>query len=230
MSRPMIAIPGRFADQAHLIRREAIALSDRLMKSVLVAGGEPVMIYPDEPAELDARYGWIDGLLLPGGGDVDPLIYADARGKVYGVSRAQDDFDIALTRWALDNGIPTLAICRGFQVVNVALGGTLEQDMQVPHRDLVHDVNVDGAVAAITGPKVTASCWHHQRVERLADGLRVLSTDGDGTIEAADMPSAKGWFIGLQWHPEDTAAEDGDQAALFGKFVTAAAAFASARR
>lgn len=229
MTRPVIAIPGRFADKASFIRESAIALSERLMESIHRAGGEPIMIFPKSLDELESRFDWIDGVLLPGGGDVNPLLYADAvEENVYAVNDAQDAFDIALIRWAFDRGIPLLAICRGFQVVNVALGGTLEQDMDEDHKRQ-HQITVSGAVAEITGPTVLASCYHHQRVERLAEGLRVLATDSDGTVEAADLPNAPGWFLGLQWHPEDTAAVDGDQANIFSRFVSAAAEF-SARR
>lgn len=231
MSRPVVAIPGRFADRATGIRKDSIALSDRLMASVYDAGGEPIMIYPRSVEEIADRFGWVDGLLLPGGGDVDPLRYADsAHEEVYGVNAAQDAFDIALVNWAFDCGVPMLAICRGFQVINVALGGTLEQDMRDPHRDHLHQITVTGAVAEITGSTVLASCFHHQRVERLAEGLRVLATDDDGTVEAVDLPQSKGWFLGLQWHPEDTAKSDDTQSALFVKLVNEAHRFASARR
>jgi putative glutamine amidotransferase len=201
------------------------------MKTVADAGGEAVLVYPTADIDFESRFAWVDGVLLPGGADVDPLLYADHRdGSVYGVDRRQDDFDIALSKWALDRGVPTLAICRGFQVINVALGGTLEQDMAEDHRDRMHTITVTGAIAGITGPTVEASCFHHQRVEKLAEGLRVLATDHDGTIEAVDRPDGAGWFFGLQWHPEDTADTDGHQAAIFAALVDAAEKFASGRR
>jgi putative glutamine amidotransferase len=232
MSRPLIAIPGRFASKSTGIRLESLALADRLLASVYEAGGEPVLVYPRGLDEMKDRLSRFDGLLLPGGSDVDPHLYGanEIDPSVYGVNTDQDAFDIAAFTASISMSVPTLAICRGFQIVNVALGGSLEQDMRDPHRDRIHPIGVTGRIAEITGSSVMASCYHHQRVDRLADGLRVLATDDDGTVEAADLPSASGWFVGLQWHPEDTASQDSSQSALFVEFVKAAAEFASARR
>ena len=230
MGRPIIAIPGRYADTATLIRRSAMALAERLMESVHAAGGEPVMIYPESVPAVASRFAWIDGLLLPGGGDVNPLLYdSSVDSSVNGVNEKQDAFDIELIKWALTTGVPMLAICRGLQVVNVALGGSLEQDMPQPHRAHKHEIKLSGLVAEISGERVTASCFHHQRVRQLAEGLRVLATDDDGTIEAVDRPDSVGWFLGVQWHPEDTAAEDGQQLALFTHLVASATEY-SARK
>jgi putative glutamine amidotransferase len=232
MPRPLIAIPGRFASNSTGIRMESLALADRLLASVYNAGGEPVLIYPRGTEEIKDRLVRFDGLLLPGGSDVDPLLYGESEidPSVYGVNSDQDAFDISMFLTSIEMSIPTLAICRGFQIVNVALGGSLEQDMRDPHRDRLHPINVSGSVAEITGSSVMASCYHHQRVQRLAEGLRVLATDEDGTVEAADLPNASGWFIGLQWHPEDTASSDNAQSALFVEFVQQATKFASAKR
>lgn len=227
--RPLIGVPGRFASRADGLRKEAIVNAERLLRSIYRAGGEPLTLFP-EGATTD-RFEMLDGVLLPGGGDVDPALYGEAiaNDSVYGVNRAQDEFDMALLKWALDNGVPTFAICRGVQVVNVALGGSLEQDMNEPHRDHIHEVTVTGAIAEITGSTVQASCFHHQRVKTLAPGLRVLATDHDGTIEAVDLPDSKAWFLGTQWHPEDTAADDKAQQGLIDAFVAEARQFKAAR-
>lgn len=220
--RPLIGIPGRFAAHADGLRRDAIVNAERLLEGVFRAGGEPLTLFPSD--DLDGRFDYLHGLLLPGGGDVSPSLYGEqiAHDSVYGVNEAQDAFDIALLNWALDRGIPVLAICRGFQVVNVALGGSLEQNMDDPHRNRVHTVNVTGRVADLTGDRVSASCYHHQRVKTLAPRLNVLATADDGTVEAADLQDAKGWFLATQWHPEDTAAEDVSQQSIFNAFISAA--------
>lgn len=216
--RPIIGIPGRVASEGDA-RRVRVRGTQQILESIYAAGGEPVILYPRH--ELAGRFDFIDGLLIPGGGDVDPTLYGDTdiHPEVYDVDHDQDLFDMAALRYALDHGIPTLAICRGFQVANVALGGTLEQHMDQHHRDMTHTIAVSGLVADITGPEVTASCYHHQRVKKLAPPFRVLATDTDGTIEAVDIPDAKGWFLGLQWHPEHTAAGDPAQQSVFDAFL-----------
>ena len=94
--------------------------------------------------------------------------------------------------------------------------------MSEPHRDHIHEVKVSGSIADITGDTVQASCFHHQRIKKLAPGLRVLATDSDGTVEAAELEEAKAWFLAVQWHPEDTSASDASQQAVFDTFVAKA--------
>jgi putative glutamine amidotransferase len=110
------------------------------------------------------------------------------------------------------------------QVVNVALGGDLEQHMAAPHRHVVHPVSVDAAtaLAGAVGRTVDASCYHHQRVQRLGDGLVAIARSADGTVEALAKPDAPGWFLAVQWHPEDTFSTDPDQVAVVRALVTAA--------
>jgi putative glutamine amidotransferase len=168
---------------------------------------------------------WADAVLLPGGGDLDPSWYGQAvvSDEVYDVDRVQDAFDLAVARWALDAGVPLLAICRGVQVVNVALGGTVLQHMDVPHRGLLHDVRVSGEVAGkVFGDRLTVSCYHHQRLDRLGDGLREVGLAEDGTPEAFESDAAAGWFLGVQWHPEDVAASDAAHQRAFDALVSAA--------
>ncbi len=214
--RPLIAIPARFSASASALRYAAEVSARALVDAVWRAGGEPVTIHP-APDDVATRLSRFDGLLLPGGGDLAPHRYgaADTHASVYDVDDLQDSFDLALACAALDFGLPLLAICRGLHVVNVALGGTLSQDMDPDHRYLRHPVT------AHSGP-MTVSCYHHQRVDRLGDGLAVIATAVDGTIEAVDLPAATGWFAAVQWHPEDTAATDPLQQNLFDTFVKAA--------
>ncbi|MFF5372751.1 gamma-glutamyl-gamma-aminobutyrate hydrolase family protein [Streptomyces sp. NPDC013187] len=229
MTRPLIAIPARFSATTSALRYAAEVNARALVEAVWRAGGEPVSIHPTDPAETDvaARLTRFDGVLLPGGGDLAPHRYgaADTHDAVYDVDDLQDAFDLKVARATWNLGLPLLAICRGLQVVNVALGGTLEQDMGGPdreHRHLLHPVTIRSGTrtAHVVGAdKIEASCYHHQRVDRLGDGLTVAATAEDGTIEALELPSAQGWFTAVQWHPEDTAHHDPFQQNLFDALI-----------
>jgi putative glutamine amidotransferase len=233
MSRtPIIAIPGRFSASASAHRSRALTTARALSELVLAAGGEPVTVHPWAPDgavtddAVGARLGFVDGVLLPGGGDLSPERYADgtAHDEVYDVDDEQDAFDLAVARWAIASGTPLLAVCRGMQVVNVALGGDLEQHMAEPHRHVVHPVSIDAGtvLAAAIGSSTQASCYHHQRVLRLGSGLVPAAYSGDGVVEALVKPDAPGWFLAVQWHPEDTFTTDADQLAVVRALVDAA--------
>ncbi|MFF5570068.1 gamma-glutamyl-gamma-aminobutyrate hydrolase family protein [Streptomyces luteogriseus] len=229
MTRPLIAVPARFSATTSALRYAAEVNARALIEAVWRAGGEPAGIHPADTGAAD-RLARFDGVLLPGGGDLAPSRYgaADTHDTVYDVDPLQDTFDLDAARHALESGMPLLAVCRGLQVVNVALGGTLEQDMGGPereHRHLVHPVTLEpgSLVARAAGAeKADASCYHHQRVDRLGAGLRVTARAADGTIEALELPGAAGWFTAVQWHPEDTAHEDPAQQGLFDALVRAA--------
>jgi putative glutamine amidotransferase len=228
--RPLIAIPARFSARTSALRHAAEVNARALIEAVWRAGGEPAGIHPAGTGTA-ARLARFDGVLLPGGGDLAPSRYGatDTHGTVYDVDTLQDTFDLDVARHALESGLPLLAVCRGLQAVNVALGGTLEQDMGGPereHRHLVHPVTLepDSVVARAAGvEKTDASCYHHQCVDRLGTDLRVTARAADGTVEALELPGAKGWFTAVQWHPEDTAHEDPAQQRLFDALVRAAA-------
>jgi putative glutamine amidotransferase len=225
----LIAIPARFAATTSALRYAAEVGARALIESVWRAGGEPVSIHPAD-SDVASRLARFDGVLLPGGGDLAPHRYGatDTHDSVYDVDDLQDAFDLEVARRTLESGLPLLAVCRGLQVVNVALGGTLEQDMGGPegeHRHVVHPVGLEAGsvVAEATGAeKVDASCYHHQRVDRPGTGLRVTATAADGTVEALELPGARGWFTAVQWHPEDTAHKDPAQHGLFAALVRAA--------
>ncbi|MFI7131493.1 gamma-glutamyl-gamma-aminobutyrate hydrolase family protein [Nonomuraea sp. NPDC050153] len=236
--RPLIAIPARFSASASALRYAAEANARALIEAVWRAGGEPVALHPHapggaaDPDEVAERLARFDGVLLPGGGDLAPHRYGDgaAHASVYDVDDEQDGFDLEAARQALAAGLPLLAVCRGLQVLNTALGGTLEQDMGGPdreHRHLVHPVALlpGSLVERVTGAqKVSVSCYHHQRVARLGAGLTVTAEAADGTIEALEAPALSPWLAAVQWHPEDTAHEDPAQQAVFDAFVRAAGA------
>ena len=229
---PIVAIPGRFSATASALRHRALVTARALSECVLRAGGEQVTVHPwapdgeVSPGDAGRRLAFADAVLLPGGGDVAPHRYGAAAtsGEVYDVDDLQDSFDLAVAGWALRRGVPLLAVCRGLQVVNVACGGTLDQHMGVPHRHVVHPVAVAAGTVldGIAGPVLAASCYHHQRIHDLGAGLRPVARAADGGIEAVEHERANGWFLGVQWHPEDTAAADPAQHALFAALVAAA--------
>ncbi|MET9403643.1 gamma-glutamyl-gamma-aminobutyrate hydrolase family protein [Kitasatospora sp. NPDC002965] len=239
-ARPLIALPARYSASASALRYAALVTAEALAEAVYRAGGEPFMMLPAGPRapgaagaeEIAERLARCAGLLLPGGGDLDPAHYggADRHPEVYDLHPGQDAFDLALAGYALVAGLPTLAVCRGLQVVNTVLGGSLEQDMGGPGRDHRHVLHrlapVGGSLlASVTGTgEREVSCYHHQRVDRLGRGLRVTARAADGTVEAVELASPAGWFLGVQWHPEDTAAADPGRRAVFEALVEAAAA------
>ncbi|KMS76570.1 peptidase C26 [Streptomyces viridochromogenes] len=227
--RPLIAIPARFSATTSALRYAAEVNARALIEAVWRAGGEPASIHPVD-SEVAARLARFDGVLLPGGGDIAPHRYgaADTHDSVYDVDDLQDAFDLEVARHALESGLPLLAICRGLQVVNVALGGNLDQDMGGPereHRHVVHPVAIRRGTLleqATGAEKTEASCYHHQRVDRPGTGLEVTARAADGTVEGVELPGGRGWFTAVQWHPEDTAHEDPAQQGLFDALVRAA--------
>jgi putative glutamine amidotransferase len=212
--RPLIVIPARFSASASALRFRAEVNAHKLVTAVYDAGGEPLTVHPAPPADDDEvrdRIHFADGILLPGGGDLAAhWAGQQAHDRQYDVDETQDAFDLALARVALEDRIPLLAICRGLQVVNVARGGDLIQDLPAAHRG-VH----------VVGDR-TVSCYHHQGVGRPGKGLRAVAWAGDGTIEELTLDEHDGWFRGVQWHPEDTAGADPAQAALFEGLIRAA--------
>ncbi|MFG2727236.1 gamma-glutamyl-gamma-aminobutyrate hydrolase family protein [Streptomyces canus] len=228
-ARPLIAIPARFSATTSALRYAAEVSARALVEAVWRAGGEPASIHP-AAGDVPARLARFDGVLLPGGGDLAPHRYGavDTHAAVYDVDDLQDAFDLEVARAALELGLPLLAVCRGLQVVNVALGGSLEQDMGGPereHRHLAHPVQIERGTLlerATGAQKADASCYHHQRVERLGAGLTVTARAVDGTVEGLELPGLPGWFTAVQWHPEDTAHEDPAQQGLFDALVRTA--------
>ncbi|MEZ5095581.1 MAG: gamma-glutamyl-gamma-aminobutyrate hydrolase family protein [Nocardioides sp.] len=169
---------------------------------------------------------------MPGGGDLAGHWSGQPEhAALYDVDDDQDAFDLAVARVALAAGVPLLAICRGLQVVNVLRGGTLLQDMdEMPgalghHRHHVHQLSVQPGTlsSSVVGEQVEVSCYHHQCLAELGEGLVVTARSEEGVVEAVEIPDGPGWFLGLQWHPEDTWAEDPQQLGVFQSFVRAAA-------
>jgi putative glutamine amidotransferase len=234
-ARPLVVIPARFSDSASALRYDAEVAAAKLLEAVWNAGGEPLVVHPTTPEphieELAARFWMADAILLPGGGDMASRWYGeDPHPSLYGVNEDQDAFDIALARWAIQDKIPLLAICRGNHVVNVALGGTLVQDMTEAtgrdHRQMVHDIELTANSSLrdiVAHDRLTISCSHHQSIDQPADKLVPAAYAADGTIEAVTLAGCEGWFLGLQWHLEDFADTDPIQQGIFQAFVAAAA-------
>ena len=199
-----------FWDQAaHLV-------ADSYVSSVQRTGAIAVLLPVDvrAPVELLER---IDALLLIGGADVDPAVYGEpCHPATEATYRERDEFEIELLLRGLSRELPVLGVCRGMQILNVALGGTLEQsliaeDGNHPHRRTLgsfegtdHTVQLEpGSLAAeAAGEELhVARCHHHQGVRRLGEGLVVTGRAADGVIEAIETSSG-GWTLGVQWHPE----------------------------
>ncbi len=240
--RPLILIPARFSASAAALRFEAEVTARKLAEAVFNAGAEPLTVHPHVPGgtildnkRVGSRFGFVDGVLLPGGGDIAHRFYGgEPHASLYDVNEEQDLFDFSVARWAQATGRPILAICRGLQVVNVDRGGTLHQDMPEPHRHVVSDLELrPGTVLgdAVGKPVIRVSCFHHQALDRLGQDLRVSARSADGTAEAVELTATAGgpWFLGVQWHPEDTAASDPAQHAIFAALADAARAFAAGR-
>ena len=229
--RPKVIIPARFSQSASVLRYQAVVTSRTLSQAVLSAGGEPLTVHPHAPGgrvsteEIAERFSFADAVLLPGGGDIDPARYGQSVSSqdVYDVDAEQDAFDLAVAQWAWSAGVPLLAVCRGLQVINVSLGGDLVQHMPTPHRHVVQDITVrsDSMLAGIVGDGVTISCYHHQQVSALGHGLQAVAHAADGTVEAVERVDGRGWFLGVQWHPEDTVQQDPAQLAMFQALISA---------
>lgn len=188
---------------------EAALLPAAYPRLVQRAGALAAMLPPDEPARAAAAVARLDGLVVAGGPDVDPARYGAERSPRTGPPAPERDaWELALIEAALAAGVPLLGICRGMQLLNVALGGTLVQHLD-GHAELVgvfggHAVKpVPGTrYAGIVPEELTVPTYHHQAVDRLGTGLLPSAHAPDGTVEAVELPPEEGWVLGVQWHPE----------------------------
>ncbi|MGW4288735.1 gamma-glutamyl-gamma-aminobutyrate hydrolase family protein [Streptomyces sp. NPDC004673] len=188
---------------------EAALLPAAYPRLVSRSGGLPALLPPDEPELAPEVVARLDGVVIAGGPDVDPARYGAERSPRCGPPAPERDaWELALIEAALAAHVPLLGICRGMQLLNVALGGTLVQHLD-GHAETVgvfgaHPVHpVPGTLYAAVQPDGTSvPTYHHQAVDRLAPGLIPSAHAADGTIEAVELPSAQGWVLGVQWHPE----------------------------
>jgi putative glutamine amidotransferase len=200
------------------------------------AGGIPLLLTPGEE-RWQTLLSHLQGLVFTGGGDIDPQHYGgQPHEAIYMVDRERDASELALGQAAVEHGIPTLAICRGAQVLNVTLGGTLYEHLpdaigealahRAPPREPTHHavtVSAESRLAAVVQElEFTCVSWHHQGLREVAESFHIVARTPDGAIEAVEMRDHP-WLIGVQWHPEITAAEDATQQRLFDGLIKAAA-------
>ncbi|WP_244269095.1 gamma-glutamyl-gamma-aminobutyrate hydrolase family protein [Mycobacterium parascrofulaceum] len=206
-------------------------------QGVVAAGGAAVLLPPQpvDPETVGAVLDSLDALVITGGYDLDPAAYGQQPHPSTDQPRGdRDAWEFALLRGALDRGLPVLGICRGAQVLNVALGGTLHQHLPDV---LGHDGHRTGngvftrlpvrtaagsRLAALVGESTAAPCYHHQAIDKVGEGLVVSAWDPDGVVEALELPGAP-FVLAVQWHPEQSL----DDLRLFAAIVDAARSYAA---
>ena len=227
--RSCAARPGdREAQQADPQRRE-LALGLRYLDAVERVGGVPVILAPIPPEALDALLDRLSGIVLSGGPDLHPAAYGQDPHPELGPTEPDlDRFEISLARRADARRLPTLGVCRGAQVLNVARGGTLHQHLpghrqSEPGDQTTHDVRLGArsAVGSLLGrTALDVNSFHHQAIDRLGDGLRVAGRSDDGVVEAIEDPG-RDFVVGVQWHAE-CLVDDPTHRRLFAALVDAA--------
>jgi len=245
--QPVIGItgrPGEHASAGGTLR--SYLVHHTYSDSVASAGGLAVVLVPTASEHIDDLLDRVDGILIPGGGDIDPLRYSDSRHEsARGISEERDEFEIEVALRAKTRRMPVFAICRGLQIVNVALGGSLVQDLPSHTGAHGHDIIGDDAyephsqalvdpgcrIAAVIGDGLKdINSIHHQAVETLGEGLKVVASAPDGTIEAIEHEDELWPLLAVQWHPEFLGMRDhGPSHALFQAFVDSAAKYRADR-
>jgi len=210
VGRPLIGVSTYLESGARwgVWELEAALLPAGYPRLVQAAGALAAMLPPDDPSYAASTVARLDGLVIAGGPDVDPVHYGAERSPRTGPPAPERDaWELALIRAALASGTPLLGICRGLQLLNVALGGTLVQHIDGHVKDVGvfghHEVTpVPGTLYADLVPESSAvPTHHHQAVDRLGEGLLVSAHAPDGTVEAIELPGPA-WVLGVQWHPE----------------------------
>jgi len=197
------------------------ALSTNYSDAVEAAGGIPLILPPQHADNVSAILDALDGVLLSGGGDIRPALYGDesTHPKTYGIHDLRDSFEIALAREAITRDMPVLCICRGIQLLNVALSGTLIQDVadqwgpEIQHRqselgipasEPSHTVvaEPESLLARVYGTtSIATNSFHHQALRDLSPELVAIGRAPDGIVESVERPGST-WVLGVQWHPE----------------------------
>jgi putative glutamine amidotransferase len=241
MTKPLIGITASSIDHRGPAYGEVYTLTRRYADGVLCAGGVPVIVpFNLDDDALQVLFNRLDGFLLSGGGDIDPAAYGETvHPTTCEIEADRDRVELALARWVVEQEKPFLAICRGIQVLNVALGGTLVQDIpsEVPdalehsfERGIVerayhaHPVKIaaDSRLAQVMQAEIAqTNSWHHQAIKQPAMQLNVTAYAPDGVIEAMEVPG-RSFAIGVQWHPEWLFEDQPEMLRLFEGLVTTA--------
>ena len=246
MTRPLIGVTTQSLQAIDGIPEglpNSVVMNQRYYHAVASAGAAPVLVpLLDDLEALRAIYERMDGILIPGGVDVDPAAFGEfPHDRLGRTDPARDRVEIQLVKWAVEDRKPVLGLCRGLQVINVALGGTLYQDLDaefpnaIKHdyfptygfsRDhLAHDVAVEAGSRmrhALTSAAVPVNSMHHQGIKALAASLAATAVAPDGLIEAAES-TTDAYLVGVQWHPEVFELSEPSSGVLFTDFVQAAA-------
>jgi putative glutamine amidotransferase len=235
MSGPLVGVTAWRQPLEIFLGTEPLQTLETTYIDAMVDAGLVPVVFPNgqEPGSAERMVAAVDGVILSGGGDIHPEVYGEPEQRVEGEDPDVDRFEIAVANAAREQGKPLLAICRGLQLLNVALGGTLNQDVTVgssTHEPVGHDMDPevlldrrhpvhlepDARLMGIYGSnEIKANTLHHQGIDRLADGLIVEGTAPDGLVEAARHGS-DWWALGVQWHPERLDREH--HGLLFGAF------------
>ncbi|MGQ9489366.1 MAG: gamma-glutamyl-gamma-aminobutyrate hydrolase family protein [Anaerolineae bacterium] len=239
--RPLIGIPAATYTDQEYVATPTHRLNGNYPAALAACGALPVVIPLNLPdAILHDLFLRLDGLCLPGGVDVDPVHYGEPHHAALGqVDAARDDTELKLARWALDADLPILGICRGIQLLNVAAGGSLYQDIpaQLPeagrHNYRLAEIAWDrpthrvhmaegSLLARVLGAReVMTNSYHHQAVKRVADGFRPVAWADDGVVEGIEHPGRR-FVLAVQWHPEGMFRSDPFARRIFEAFVAAA--------
>lgn len=237
MTAPIIGVTPSVGKNSLGVRTYSLAAD--YTQAIERAGGIP-MILPPHVKNVDGLLDALDGIVFSGGGDIDAKLFnQENHESVSGPDEERDSFEIKLMQAAFERDMPILAICRGLQVMNVARGGDLIQDIpsqvetEMKHNqraegsgehDIFQTANVVGnnpVSAALGEGTANINSFHHQSVGKVADGLEVVATADDGVIEAMYAPG-QSYTVGTQWHPERLAAEHAEQQTLFNQLLDAA--------
>ena len=241
LRRPLIGVPTGREKSQRFFGLPLYIMNQTYVRTLENLGALPVLL-PLQMSEATLRgiFERLDGLLLPGGEDVDPSFYGAERHPQLGpTDKERDRTELLLTEWALATGMPLLGVCRGIQVMNVVCGGTLYQDLHSQRPDLdkhdyfpptyerfriVHriDVEPDSVLARALGAVHEVNSMHHQGIAELGAGLRPVARAEDDLVEAVEVPHLP-FALGVQWHPEELARTDDHSTSLFYEFVRAAA-------
>jgi putative glutamine amidotransferase len=247
MTRPLIGITTQTLHSIDGIPEglpSSWVMNQRYAHTVAAAGGLPVLVplLHEDPAMLRAMYERLDGVFIPGGVDMDPATFQEApHARLGRIDPPRDATELMLAKWSVEEGKPLFGLCRGLQVINVALGGTLHQDIEaempgaIKHdyfpnagftRDhLAHEVRIEpgSRLGQIVGAgDLPVNSMHHQGIRTLGRGLKATAFAPDGLIEALETENDH-YVVAVQWHPEALADRDEKMAALFHSFVAATA-------